>query len=289
MGTVNSSKDTRARAKALSRDIGAYHVDLNMDSVVTALTNMFTLVTDFRPHFTVHGGSKSEGLALQNIQARLRMVIAYLFAQLLPTVRGRRNGGSLLVLGSANVDESLRGYLTKYDCSSADINPIGGISKTDLKAFIGFAQHRFPLPILEEFISATPTAELEPITETYVQSDEVDMGMTYEELSVFGRLRKIAKCGPWSMYEKLLHLWSDRLTACEIYEKTRRFFYFYSINRHKMTTLTPSYHAEAYGTDDNRFDLRPFLYPTFTWPYKKMEENVNAWEARAGKKVVKAD
>ena len=33
--------------------------------------------------------------------------------------------GYLLVLGSANVDESLRGYMTKYDCSSADINPIG--------------------------------------------------------------------------------------------------------------------------------------------------------------------
>ena len=28
------------------------------------------------------------------------------------------------VLGSANVDEALRGYMTKYDCSSADINPI---------------------------------------------------------------------------------------------------------------------------------------------------------------------
>lgn len=28
--------------------------------------------------------------------------------------------------GSANVDEALRGYYTKYDCSAADINPIGG-------------------------------------------------------------------------------------------------------------------------------------------------------------------
>ncbi len=55
------------------------------------------------------------------------MVIAFLFAQLTPWVRGRT--GWLLVLGSANVDEALRGYLTKYDCSSADINPIGGISK----------------------------------------------------------------------------------------------------------------------------------------------------------------
>lgn len=289
MGTTNSSKDTRSRAKELARDIGAYHVDLNMDSVVTTLTNLFTLVTDFRPRFTVHGGSKTENLALQNIQARLRMVIAYLFAQLLPTVRSRRNGGSLLVLGSANVDECLRGYLTKYDCSSADINPIGGISKTDLKSFISYAQTAFSLPILESFITAVPTAELEPITSTYIQSDEADMGMTYPELSVFGRLRKVSKLGPWGMYEKLLHIWSDRLTPREIYEKTRRFFWFYSINRHKMTVLTPAYHAEQYSPDDNRYDLRPFLYPGFTWAYKKMEENVIAWEARAGKKVVKAD
>jgi NAD+ synthase (glutamine-hydrolysing) len=27
-------------------------------------------------------------------------------------------------------------YMTKYDCSSADINPIGGISKGDLKRFL---------------------------------------------------------------------------------------------------------------------------------------------------------
>ena len=33
------------------------------------------------------------------------MVLSYLFAQLLPWVRGK--GGGLLVLGSANVDESL--------------------------------------------------------------------------------------------------------------------------------------------------------------------------------------
>ena len=36
-----------------------------------------------------------------------------------------RRQGYLLVLGTGNVDEALRGYLTKYDCSSADLNPIG--------------------------------------------------------------------------------------------------------------------------------------------------------------------
>lgn len=43
---------------------------------------------------------------------------------------------------------SLLGYLTKYDCSSADINPIGGISKTDLHTFVRFCTERFPLPAL---------------------------------------------------------------------------------------------------------------------------------------------
>ncbi|KAI9818356.1 MAG: glutamine-dependent NAD(+) synthetase [Phylliscum demangeonii] len=276
MGTSNSSPETQTRARDLAHRIGAYHVELKMDAVVAAVETLFAVVTHFTPKFTVHGGSKTENLALQNIQARLRMVLAYLFAQLLPTVRGRPGGGSLLVLGSANVDECLRGYLTKYDCSSADINPIGAISKTGLKRFIAYAKDAFDLPILAEFLDATPTAELEPITQEYVQSDEVDMGMTYEELSVFGTLRKVEKMGVWRMFEKLCYRWGDRLSPREVYEKTRRFFYFYSINRHKQTVLTPAYHAEAYSPDDNRFDLRPFLYPSFSWPHRKIE----AWLAR---------
>ncbi|MCJ1256915.1 glutamine-dependent NAD(+) synthetase [Lignoscripta atroalba] len=269
----SSSKETRARAKALAKDIGAYHTDLNIDTVVSALHSLFAAVTGFSPRFRVHGGSDAEDRALQNIQARIRMVTAYLFAQLLPQVRGKTGG--LLVLGSANVDESLRGYLTKYDCSSADLNPIGSISKTDLRAFIRWAEDAFDLPVLHDFLTATPTAELIPFTENEPsQSDEVEMGMTYDELSVFGRLRKQSK-------------------------KVQLFYTSYAINRHKMTVLTPSYHAEAYSPDDSaqvrnhpecisssdsnkrRFDLRPFLYPRFSLPYRKMEESVQALEKRA--------
>ncbi|CDR39327.1 CYFA0S03e02212g1_1 [Cyberlindnera fabianii] len=278
MGTKNSSKETRDRAKELSEKVGSYHVDLNMDTLVEAVVTVFEVATGKRPVFKIFGGTQTENLALQNIQARLRMVLAYLFAQLLPWVRGRQWGG-LLVLGSANVDECLRGYLTKYDCSSADINPIGGISKTDLKKFIAYAETEFNLPVLRDFLEATPTAELEPITETYVQSDEIDMGMTYEELSVFGRLRKIQKCGPYSMFLKLYHDWTPRLTPRQVAEKVKRFFFFYAVNRHKMTTMTPGYHAEQYSPDDNRFDLRPFLIdPRFQWASKKIDEIVEQSE-----------
>ena len=45
-----------------------YHVDLNMDTAVTAVKGIFSLVTGQIPRFKVHGGSSAENLALQNIQ-----------------------------------------------------------------------------------------------------------------------------------------------------------------------------------------------------------------------------
>lgn len=104
-----------------------------MDTVVTAVRNLFGFVTGVRPKFRAHGGSTAENLALQNIQvcsfilgdsipdgvihfqARLRMVLAYMFAQLLPWVRGKVGG--LLVLGSANVDER---YVVLKCCEFSD-------------------------------------------------------------------------------------------------------------------------------------------------------------------------
>jgi NAD+ synthase (glutamine-hydrolysing) len=58
-------------------------------------------------------------------------------------------------------------------CSAADVNPIGGVSKADLKKFIAWARDSFSLTVLDEFLEAVPTAELEPFSDTYVQSDEV--------------------------------------------------------------------------------------------------------------------
>lgn len=127
----------------ISYNFFSYHFTVSIDAAVSAVLRIFTTVTSRVPKFGSRGGSPRESLALQNIQARLRMVLSYLFAQLMLWVRNR--SGGLLVLGSANVDEALRGYLTKYDCSSADINPIGGISKTDLKKFLMYAKTKWVL------------------------------------------------------------------------------------------------------------------------------------------------
>ncbi len=286
MATQNSSKATRDRAKKLTNQISSYHLNVNIDSVVAAMVSLFVRLTRKTPQFKVEGGTEAENNAMQNIQARLRMALSYLLAQLLPWVRGKR--GTLLVLGSANVDESLRGYVTKYDCSSADLNPIGGISKTDLRRFLRWAAENLGYTALVDVIEAPPTAELEPITETYMQEDEADMGLTYDELSRFGKLRKIDRCGPVSMFEKLAHEW-NHLTPHEVAEKVKRFFYYYSVNRHKMTTLTPSYHAESYSPDDNRFDLRQFLYSVrWGWQFRKIDQLVEQMESEVNKPIDKS-
>ncbi|KAI0567129.1 glutamine-dependent NAD synthetase [Gracilaria domingensis] len=279
----SSSVETKHRAAALSEEIGAWHASVDIHAVVESAINVFVSVfgTSSTPRFKVHGGSNAENLARQNLQARIRMVLSYLFAQLL--LWARVGKGSLLVLGSANVDEGLRGYLTKYDCSSADLNPIGGISKTDLRRFLRWAatDEGLGYGVLKDVVDAPPTAELEPLTESYVQTDEEDMGMTYEELSWFGRLRKLGRCGPYNMYIKLASAWKDRSDIHEIAQRVKFFFRMYSINRHKLTTLTPSYHAEDYSPEDNRFDLRQFLYNVrWTWQFQKIDEDVAERQTR---------
>lgn len=87
------------------------------------------------------------------------------------------------------------------------------------------------------------------------------------------------------MFSKLVHEWSAQFTPTEVAEKVKRFFFYYSINRHKLTTLTPSYHAESYSPDDNRFDLRPFLYnASWSWQFKRIDRAAEALEQNIKKR-----
>lgn len=75
------------------------------------------------------------------------------------------------------------------------------------------------------------------------------------------------------MFTKLVHEWGSFLSPTQIADKVKLFYFEYARNRHKMTTITPAYHAESYSPDDNRFDLRPFLYPSrFPFQFRKIDE-----------------
>ncbi|XP_065319393.1 glutamine-dependent NAD(+) synthetase-like isoform X2 [Gordionus sp. m RMFG-2023] len=327
ISSINSSIQTKTRASDLAFQIGSHHlggckscnfsptniISVSIDTAVKCIVDTFVKVSgvsrtprfrsqssSFKPFFFTKPtpeASKTkdtidddvvdgrEDIALQNVQARMRMVLSYFFAQLIRWAQHKP--GSLLVLGSSNVDECLRGYMTKYDCSSADINPIGGISKLDLKLFLQYCHKTFNLTSLAEILKAKPTAELCPLDSegTVVQSDEEEMGMTYEELSVYGKLRKQKVCGPYSMFVKLLQTWGTLYPPKQIAQKVKYFFVYYSINRHKMTVLTPSFYAESYSPDDNRFDQRQFLYNIkWTWQFRCIDKMVEEMESQVGTK-----
>jgi NAD+ synthase (glutamine-hydrolysing) len=169
-----SSEETCSWAQRLAESINAHHINMSLDSVYKAERDLLPQYTGFTPSFL---GPPAENLALQNLQARLRATTAYYLARTLPTIRKRPSGGALLVLSSINVEESLRGNLTKHDCRSADLSPIGSISKTHLRSFIRWARTAFTLPILNEFLDAIPRAELEPTS--FAQCDDKENGMTH--------------------------------------------------------------------------------------------------------------
>ena len=83
--------------------------------------------------------------------------------------------------------------------------------------FLQYLPHLRDLTLDHSFLDAIPSAELIPIgADNAIQSDEAEMGMTYDDLSVFGRLRKVEKCGPFSMYGKLVQEWGSFLSPTEV-------------------------------------------------------------------------
>jgi len=47
----NSSSETRQRAQDLAKDIGAYHISLNIDTVYHSVVTLFSTVTKYTPKY----------------------------------------------------------------------------------------------------------------------------------------------------------------------------------------------------------------------------------------------
>jgi len=100
-------------------------------------------------------------VAKANIKARLRMVTLYYFANQL----------KYMVVGAGNRDELSVGYFTKYGDGGVDIQPLGNLTKGQVKELAQF------LGIPQPIINKPPSAGL-----WEGQTDEGELGLTYNEL-----------------------------------------------------------------------------------------------------------
>jgi NAD+ synthase len=100
-------------------------------------------------------------LAAANIKPRLRMTALYFFAAI----------NSYLVAGTSNKSELYVGYFTKHGDGGVDFEPIGHLVKSEVRDIARYLE--VPAAIIER----PPTAGL-----WEGQTDEDEMGITYEEL-----------------------------------------------------------------------------------------------------------
>lgn len=99
--------------------------------------------------------------ATGNLQSRLRMLVIYYFANKL----------NYLVAGTSNKSELTIGYFTKYGDGGADILPIGGLLKNEVRKLAK------EMTIPARIINKPPSAGL-----WVDQTDESETGIGYQEL-----------------------------------------------------------------------------------------------------------
>jgi NAD+ synthase len=103
-------------------------------------------------------------LATANLKPRLRMTTLYAFACEL----------NYRVLGGSNRSELAIGYFTKHGDGGADFLPLGDLVKSEVR---DLARH---LGVPERIVAKPPSAGL-----WAGQTDEAEMGLTYEELDAY--------------------------------------------------------------------------------------------------------
>ncbi len=131
-------------------------------------------------------------LTQANLKPRLRMLTLYYFANKL----------NYLVAGTGNKSELSIGYFTKYGDGGVDILPLGDLYKSEV---CGLAKY---LKVPEEIITKPPTAGL-----WAGQTDESEIGLTYDELEQQLRSKKYSK-----NISKYLHSAKHKLTLPEIFK-----------------------------------------------------------------------
>jgi NAD+ synthase len=132
-------------------------------------------------------------IAEGNTKSRVRANILYHFA----------NSCQALVLGTSNMSETRLGYGTKHGDLAADVEVIGALYKTQIRAL---AMH---LGLPEVIIQKKPSAELYKD-----QTDEKDLGADYSELDTilhYGKAKSLEMNFDVNLVKKVFELEKNNL------------------------------------------------------------------------------
>jgi len=158
----NADDELDAMLAAESSELPVVRVDLAGAYDALAL-DVTAVMSAGRGHGFTPDAARTR-LALANVKPRLRMTTLYTIGTSL----------NLLVTGTGNKSEITIGYYTKYGDGGVDLLPIGALVKSEVRALA------IELGVPARIMDKPPSAGL-----WTGQTDESEMGFTYEELERF--------------------------------------------------------------------------------------------------------
>jgi NAD+ synthase (glutamine-hydrolysing) len=281
-GTENSSDDTFNSAKELADDIGATFLNININGLVDTYRGLIEEQLGRKLSW------KTDDIALQNIQARVRAPGIWMLA----------NINNALLLSTSNRSEAAVGYATMDGDTAGSISPITGIDKHFLRGWlrwletIGLNVKNAPEPTdrtslatgpiapnelikvkgLHAVNNLEPTAELRPLDKK--QTDEEDL-MPYDVLNAIEVSAIRDKQSPVEVL-KLMEVQFAKLHDREkLLIWVERFFKLWSRNQWKRERYAPSFHL-----DDHNLDPRSWMrFPILSGGFEKEIDTMKEWAA----------
>jgi len=159
MATENSGSKTENAARALAAEIGAEFLNGQIQSAV----DTHIALAEQMAGVDLTWQNQAHDITLQNVQARLRGSLIWMFANL-------RN---FLLIATSNKSEAAVGYTTMDGDTSGGISPIADVPKSLIQVWLRWAADFHGLGSLEGVTAIPATAELRPADKG--QTDEDDL------------------------------------------------------------------------------------------------------------------
>jgi NAD+ synthase (glutamine-hydrolysing) len=242
--TENSSEQTRSAAESVAAALHAEYLEFDVDKLARGYVEIVSGALK-RPITW-----KTDDIALQNIQARVRGPSVWMLANI-------RNG---LLIATSDRSEAAVGYATMDGDTCGGLSPIAGIDKAFLKKWLRWLEKSgpeglHPIPALSVVNAQAPTPELRP--QEMSQTAEGDL-MPYDLLDYIERAVIRDKNTPLEAYQMLRSQFAQYNEA-QLLAWVECFFRLWCRNQWKRERYAPSFHVDDENLDPKTWCRFPIL------------------------------
>lgn len=242
--TKNNSEETYTSAKELAEALGAKFLLFDIDKIVSSYTEVVQSAIGRELSF------EKDGLAIENIQARVRAPSIWMIANL----------ESKILLATSNRSEASVGYATMDGDTAGGLCPIAGVDKDFIRKYLLFLEKEGcvdagKISALRHVNSLEPSAELKPREAS--QTDEKEL-MPYEILNAIEKGLIYQKKSKREVLEELKQQFPEqKFENLSIYVK--RFALLWTRNQWKRERFAPAFHLDHWNVDSKTWCRFPIL------------------------------